>query len=563
MPKRKSLFQYVGGTPIIPISVKILTVFITLLLLSNFATNYLNILLNQTQTIKMTNEILVSRLKDVYTAASNQFQIYTFTRDRAEALAAVAAAAQRDFSLPSSIAAGVGTDGALEFFAANSGASAAENFDSEALSVLNGALTQGIKDGSVHFKTEKGNYLGVYKYHDDWQFFLIRGELVSDMKRSSNKVFLFISIIIIFITVLFLWAGILIFNCILQYIKQMTDSLYKMQQDQKLSFIDLSGAPNDDVTYLGVSFNSLSATINNLLEIFQKFVTKDVVKKAYSEHVINLEGSQRELTILFSDIRGFTYRTETLGNDIINLLNIHYDRAIHRIHAQNGIIGSIIGDALLAVYGTVGSAENKSLEAVRSAWLITEVAAELRKKMTERRAEIEKERSLTDAEERVFQAVMIDVGVGIDGGNVFYGNIGSTERMTNTVIGDNVNSASRLEGLTRVYNLPVIVSEYVKNEVEQTADRYRFFEIDTVQVKGKTEGKRIYFPLDTKTADAALLKAFEAYEPALAAYYEGNWSAARRLFKVCELPQAQIFLGRMGQAKAPEHWSGIWTMETK
>ena len=82
--------------------------------------------------------------------------------------------------------------------------------------------------------------------------------------------------------------------------------------------------------------------------------------------------------------------------------------------------------------------------------------------MIERRAEIEQTRNLTEAEERVFKAVLLDVGVGIDGGTVFYGNIGSDEHMTNTVIGDNVNSASRLEGLTRVYHLPVIVSDFIR-----------------------------------------------------------------------------------------------------
>jgi len=84
------------------------------------------------------------------------------------------------------------------------------------------------------------------------------------------------------------------------------------------------------------------------MTIFRTFVTQDLVQRAYKEGEIRLEGSQQELTILFSDIKGFTYMTETLGNDIINLLNLHYDQAIREIHSHNGIVGSIIGDALLA-----------------------------------------------------------------------------------------------------------------------------------------------------------------------------------------------------------------------
>ena len=184
--------------------------------------------------------------------------------------------------------------------------------------------------------------------------------------------------------------------------------------------------------------------------------------------------------------------------------------------------------------------------------------------MKKRREEIEKKRKLTESEEKIFIAVSLDVGVGIDGGNVFYGNIGSNEHMANTVIGDNVNSASRLEGLTRVYHLPVIVSGYIKDEVLAETARFKFYEIDTVQVKGKTEGKKIYFPFDTNEMEKELMQNYELFEEGLAAYYEGNWKSARKLFKNCGLPElTEVFLERMGNKSAPEGWNGIWTMTTK
>lgn len=446
-------------------------------------------------------------------------------------------------------------------------ASASENeeffWDSDALYEMNEKRLDGITEGSIYFNTQRGEFLGVYKYHEDWRCYFLRAELVSDMNSSTVKIFALISGIICIITVIFLWIGLVLFNKILSNIKRITEGLYRMQASQSMELIDLSGASNDDITYLGASFNSLSATINNLLGIFQKFVSKDVVNKAYSDHIIRLEGTQRELTMLFSDIKGFTYMTETLGNDIINLLNIHYDKVIHNIHQDDGVIGSIIGDAVLAMYGTFNFQDNKSVQAVRSAWSITRVTAELREKLIFRRKEIEETRPLTESEEKVFKAVLLDVGVGIDGGTVFYGNIGSSEHMTNTVIGDNVNSASRLEGLTRVYKIPVIVSEYVKNEVETATSAYKFIEIDTVQVKGKTEGKKIFFPIDVSSADEEIIRKYEIFQLGLQAYYDGDWKQARALFKTCELDVGKVFLERISIKQAPADWSGIWTMTTK
>lgn len=560
--KRNRFFQYVGDTPIIPISSKILLVFIVLLLLSNFFTNFVNLQLNQRQIINLTNQNLVNQLKEIYTTATNQYEIYKYSQDKDESINSIIDTAKKGFSQNNSMVMGVEVGGRLLL-----SASASENeeffWDSDALYEMNEKRLDGITEGSIYFNTQRGEFLGVYKYHEDWRCYFLRAELVSDMNSSTVKIFALISGIICIITVIFLWIGLVLFNKILSNVKRITEGLYRMQASQSMELIDLSGASNDDITYLGASFNSLSATINNLLGIFQKFVSKDVVNKAYSDHIIRLEGTQRELTMLFSDIKGFTYMTETLGNDIINLLNIHYDKVIHNIHQDDGVIGSIIGDAVLAMYGTFNFQDNKSVQAVRSAWSITRVTAELREKLIFRRKEIEETRPLTESEEKVFKAVLLDVGVGIDGGTVFYGNIGSAEHMTNTVIGDNVNSASRLEGLTRVYKIPVIVSEYVKNEVETATSAYKFIEIDTVQVKGKTEGKKIFFPIDVSSADEEIIRKYEIFQLGLQAYYDGDWKQARALFKTCELDVGKVFLERISIKQAPADWSGIWTMTTK
>lgn len=563
MSKRHTLFQKVGNTPIIPITVKILGVFFCLLLFSNFLTNYINVLLNQKQVVSLTNQLLVKELKEIYTNAGNQYEIFKFSGDSEDSLNTITRAAEKSFSNENSMLLGVKTNGTILFFA-NGVEKQPDRFpDEEALSKILKARKEGKVEGSVYFNTTQGRNLGVYKFHDEWECFIIRSELLADMNAESQRVFSIISIIIFCLTIAFLILGFIIFSHILQYVNKMTDSLYNMQHSQSLELLDLTGAPNDDITYLGASFNSLSSTINNLLSIFRRFTTQDVVERAYRDHYVGLEGAQRDLTILFSDIRGFTYMTETLGNDIINLLNIHYSRAINKVHEQDGIIGSIIGDAVLAIYGALNSRGNKSLQAVQSAWTITTETRLLREQMILRRKEIEQTRQLTEAEERVYKAVLIDVGVGIDGGTVFYGNIGSVERMTTTVIGDNVNASSRLEGLTRVYHVPIIVSEFVKNDIMKVSGKYHFYEIDTVLVKGKTEGKRIYFPFDTYSGETELEKKFEVFSKGLQSYYSGDWNSAITLMKSCSMEVGDVFIERMTSTSLPENWSGIWTMTSK
>ena len=570
MPGKIKFFSRVGKTRIIPIGLKMLLIFICLILLSNFITNFISLQLTQRQIINLNNTIMVSQLKELYTTSSNQYQIYSYSGNREESIDAMCKVARTGFDNANSLALGVTNDGEIEFLTDANELAVFPSFDSNALMLLNQNKEKGIEEGSISFSSPYGDYFGVYKYQDDWGYYIIRAELRSDLEKSNYRIYGIISALIIIFTLLFVAAGYITINREFRSLRSFADDRIEMQKKKKLDLLDISRAPNDDVTYLAASFNSLSMQVSNLLDTFQKFVSKDIVAKAYAGRDVGLEGKQRDLAMLFSDVKSFTYRTETLGNDIIEVLNVHYNRVIHNVHENSGIVGSIIGDAILAIYGTLDSKRSKAYNAVISAWNITRATAELRQEMQGRREEIEKQRKLTESEESVFQAVMVDVGVGVDGGKVFYGTIGRNDfddprqsHMTNTVIGDTVNSASRLEGLTRIYHIPVIVSESIKDEVTAETARYKFIEIDTVQVKGKTKGKKIYFPFDTNEMDEALLEKYQKFEEGLKAYYDGDWKSARKIFKGLELDVTQVFLERMGIKSAPADWSGIWTMTTK
>ncbi|MBN8218967.1 MAG: adenylate/guanylate cyclase domain-containing protein [Spirochaetes bacterium] len=554
----------VAGVRVWSISLKIIAIFTLFLLVSNFTTNSINLLFNRASLLKMAKELLVKDLKEFYNFSENQFDLYSLEKDLPKAVSLLEKKAGRDLTKRYSMMAGVKPDGSLLFQSVHDGR--LTGFDDEkALRHMESARASDTSEGFLTFEAEGRSYFGVYKYNANWNCFLLRAEEEGEFYRDSTIIFWKVTILILIITLLCTAVGVYLLSDILRFVRAITQSIMVMTKSQKMELIDLKGAVNDEITYLGMAFNSLSSSIDNLVDIFRRFVSRDVALRAYAERQISLDGEPKDLAILFSDIKGFTTMTEALGTDIIKLLNLHYDKAIHAIFQNDGIIGSIIGDAILAVYGAVNSPGQKSMQSIQSAYQIIEVARQLRLKMIERQEELVKHQGpLTPAQQLVFKAVLIEVGVGIDGGEVFYGNIGSNERMTNTVIGDNVNSAARLEGLTRVYKVPVICSEYIKKDIEKNCPDHgiRFLILDMVQVKGKTTGKLVYWPVLEKDLDDAQREQLPKFEEAIGLYLKGQWAKANKIFATLDLPPAPMFKERT-LGKAPAKWNGIWEMKTK
>lgn len=562
------LIRKVNNTRVFRVTTKIVLAFTLFILISNFASNYINLILNRSELLRLMNQLLIKDLKSMYSFCNNQYEIYAFDKKLEDSVKSIEDKGLNDIKNEKAVVLGIKRDGAIFF--QSSKISRYDTFnDSSGLKTMLQHLendSDAGKEGHLNFYFNGEEYFGIFKYNPKWDIFILRAEEKNEFFRESRLIFAQVSALIIAITLLTAIVGILILRRILKYIDVITDSIMNMIARKELSLINLEGATNDDVTYMGVAFNSLANTVGNLVNIFQKFANQDVVRKAYNELEVKLEGTKRELTVLFSDIKSFTYITETLGNDIIKLLNMHYDRAIREIIKLDGVIGSIIGDALLAVFGALeDSQENKSYQAVKSAYKLHEVTELLRLRMERIKAEVEEEKGkLTKEELQVYKAVLLEIGVGIDGGNVFYGTIGSYVRMTNTVIGDNVNSASRLEGLTRIYKAPVICSEYVKQDIEENVPDHGiyFLEIDRVMVKGKTRAQKIYWPIMATEMDEKLKKDIESFEYGLELYYAGKWVDARKKFARCSLKLADIFKERTSQ-KCPSNWDGVWQMTTK
>ena len=199
-------FQKVGKTPIIPLSVKILTVFVLLILISTLFTNFITLIFTQRQTIALTDDILVYQLSDMYSTASSQFQISLYSQKREDSINTIKETAARDFTKKHSAAMGVYPDGSFLFLIRADSDKNWNAFDDKtALDFLNKSKENADKagnsdrvEGSVTFTSPYGSeFRGVFKYHPDWKCYLIRAEETADRKAEMFGIYLKISIIIL------------------------------------------------------------------------------------------------------------------------------------------------------------------------------------------------------------------------------------------------------------------------------------------------------------------------------------------------------------------------------
>ncbi len=569
--------QRIGNTRVVPVMSKILFAFAGIILVSNLSSNYINLIFNRSELLMQMRQLLAKDMESIYNFCNNQYEIYELLRDRERSLESITRKGVSVLKNSKSIALGVNSDGKF-FFQASRFSKKAKNFsDTKALQTMKSNLQANIEQGFLQLRFNSDDYFAAYRYNKAWDTFIVLAEEEEEFYGRQSTIFWTLSGIILLITLVSVVVGIYLLSHILSYLGVISASILKSLETQQLQAIDLKKAPNDDITFLGIAINSLISTVTTLISIFQKFTSQDIVRKVYREHEVRLEGEESELTILFSDVRRFTYITEVLGPDIINLLNLYYDRAIRQISSHNGMVGSIIGDALLAVYGVPEIAKqndkqgkysysNKSQQAIVTAYKLHEEVGILRNEMQEKRDELLRERTkLSPEEERIYQATLLNIGVGIDGGRVFYGTLGSQLRMTNTVIGDNVNASSRLEGLTRVYNVPVICSQYVKKDVQDhvMSHDFHFLELDRVRVKGKEQWQKIYWPIFSDRLTKELRVQIKAFSQGLEAYYAGDWQQAHSIFSQLKLAPAEEFAKRTVSLQAPQNWSGIWQMTTK
>lgn len=277
---------------------------------------------------------------------------------------------------------------------------------------------------------------------------------------------------------------------------------------------------------------------------FSHYVSPTVVNELLKNpDRLNLSVESREVTILFCDIRNFTTLSETTPvAELGQFLNTYFSLLTDIITRHGGMVDKYIGDAIMAVWGTPLDDPDHAANAVRA-------ALEMLKAIEERRDQLQ------------LAGQTIEVGIGINTGMVSAGNFGSSKRFDYTVLGDNVNLASRIEGLTKYYRVKLLTSEFTRKKLGPDS-RCRF--IDTVMVKGRNKPVDLFEPLGGKREGGTWTAETESYERALLLFKSRRFVEARDLFARLQADQPekiyQIYLERCGffaENPPPPEWQGV------
>ncbi len=314
---------------------------------------------------------------------------------------------------------------------------------------------------------------------------------------------------------------------------------------------------NDYVTKPFIK-KELLARINTQIRLaklnaaYGRFVPHDFLNLLEKPSIIEVklgENQERDMTVLFADIRSFTAISEQMTPpENFAFINTYLGRVSPAIRKNNGFIDKYIGDAVMALFPISPS------DGVRAA------------------IDMQKAVNIYNEQREKNGLFPIKIGIGLHAGNLMLGTIGERERMESTVIADAVNLASRLEGLTKVYGAGIIVSGAIIDRLDDP-ETYKYRFVDRVTVKGKTNAVSVFEIYDAETENSIVLKqqTAEVFQEALNFYYQQKFVAAQKVFEnILQINPddrvAMLYFKRSRKYRmygAPDGWCGVeaWTQK--
>jgi len=280
-------------------------------------------------------------------------------------------------------------------------------------------------------------------------------------------------------------------------------------------------------------------------QAFSRYISPQVVDQLKrNPKQLTLSGAEKELSILFSDIRGFTSISEQMtALQLGRFMNRYLTSMSRAILARRGTVDKFIGDAIMAIWGAPLDDPGHAVNSVKAALDMVENLGRLR--------------PTWEAE----GLPHFDIGIGINTGVASVGNFGSEERFDYTVIGDNVNLASRLEGLTKLYGVSIIISEATR---EAIGERFFCRRLDLVRVKGKSRPVAIYEPLLEGEPEGTLREEVATFETALSHYFDRRFEDAREILqKLQDAAPHRLYayylarIDNLRENPPPDGWDGV------
>ena len=288
-----------------------------------------------------------------------------------------------------------------------------------------------------------------------------------------------------------------------------------------------------------------------LKSTFAKYVSPSVVDELLKDAKnLQLGGRRQHMTVFFSDVRGFTTFSETLSpTDLADLLNTYLTPMTEIVFQNGGTLDKYMGDAIMAFFGAPLSDPQHAEKACRAALKSIERLKTLNETLKEQKRPA------------------IDIGIGLNTGDMSVGNMGSNIVQNYTVMGDAVNLGSRIEGLTKMYGVKILISEFTQAEV---ANKFITREADRVRVKGKSQPVRI-FELMKEGKDSELEAFLELYTQAYNLYLARKFSEALSAFEKCKDARqnemiSQIYIERCQhyiETPPESDWDGVYNLKTK
>lgn len=302
-------------------------------------------------------------------------------------------------------------------------------------------------------------------------------------------------------------------------------------------------------SYIYLSFTE-GAEKRKTRKMLAQYVSPHVLKEVMDKQdSLTAEvGKEEHLSILFSDVRGFTAFSEAApASQVVEMLNFYLDSMVDIVFECQGTLDKFIGDALMAFFGAPLRTKEHAKHAVQAAMMMSQKLVDINQYF----------------DSKGFPP--FEIGIGIHTGEVILGNIGSSKKLDYTVIGDNVNLASRMEGLTKPYGNQVLITESTYQELDgEIPCRI----IDRVRVKGKTRPIEIYAPIDSADAQEVSKHFYHAFE----AYLAQDWDQAIELYRQGEEKiggndsYSQMMIERCQeyrQSPPEKGWDGVFTMTSK